>query len=39
MITFATANKGPLQWHYGRKRRRRMKNTHVEIRVREEAKK
>jgi len=29
------ANKGVGQWHYGRKRRRRMKRTHISIQVRE----
>jgi len=32
-INFATANKGPKQWHYGRKRRRVAKRTHIELRV------
>lgn len=29
------ANQGPGQWHYGRKRRRKMKRTHIIIQVKE----
>ena|SRR3989344_1723631 len=29
------ASKGPLQWHYGRKRRQKMKRTHIVISVKE----
>lgn len=35
VIYFASANQGSKVWHSGRKRRRRMKRTHVELRVRE----
>ncbi|MEW6063197.1 MAG: 50S ribosomal protein L22 [Nanoarchaeota archaeon] len=35
IISFFSANKGGLAWHYGRKRGRKMKNTHIEIRVKE----
>lgn len=36
IIYFASANQGSKVWHIGRKRRRRMKRTHVELRVKEE---
>ena len=36
VIKEITANKGPLQWHYGRQRRRRMKRTHIGIKVTEQ---
>lgn len=32
-INFAVANKGPKQWHYGRKRRIKAKRTHIELRA------
>jgi len=35
VVSFFSANKGGLVWHYGRKRGRKMKNTHIEIRVKE----
>lgn len=35
IIDHISAHKAPLQWHYGRKRRRRQKNTHVRIIVKE----
>lgn len=35
IINFAKANFGPHRWHYGRQRRTRMKDTHIEIRVKE----
>lgn len=35
VIYFASANQGSKVWHSGRKRRRRMKRTHVELRVKE----
>lgn len=35
VITSICANKAATQWHYGRKRRRRMKRAHVEIYVKE----
>lgn len=37
VITCIYSNKAPTQWHYGRKRRRKMKRTHIEVYV-EEAK-
>ena len=37
MISNIQANKGTTQWHYGRKGRRQMKQTHVEVLVREKA--
>jgi large subunit ribosomal protein L22 len=33
IITEMKADKGPQQWHQGRMRRRRMKNTHLSIKV------
>ena len=38
MIIEAKANKGTQQWHQGRQRRRRMKNTHLSIKVAENEK-
>ncbi|MBS3156018.1 50S ribosomal protein L22 [Candidatus Woesearchaeota archaeon] len=35
VIEHISANKAPLQWHYGRKRRRKQKNTHLKIIVKE----
>lgn len=35
IINFAKANFGPHRWHYGRQRRTRMKDTNIEIRVKE----
>ena len=39
VIEHICANKASTQWHYGRKRRRKMKRTHSEIYVKEEEKK
>lgn len=33
IINFIKADKGALQWHYGRHRRQRVKNTHMEIKL------
>lgn len=38
VISFAKADFGPQRWHYGRQRRTKMKDTHVEIRVKESEK-
>lgn len=38
-ITYAVANKGEKQWHFGRHRRRLMKRTHLELRAAEREKK
>lgn len=35
VVCFAKADFGPHRWHYGRQRRTRMKDTHVEIHVKE----
>src|SRR3989339_822722 len=35
IIEHVSAHKAPLQWHYGRKRRRRLKNTHIKLIVKE----
>ncbi len=35
IINYMVASKGPTQWHYGRMKRRRMKSTHLEVRVTE----
>ncbi|MCD4759864.1 50S ribosomal protein L22 [archaeon] len=35
IITELKADKGPQQWHYGRLRRRKMKNTHLYVKVME----
>ena len=35
IIYFASANQGSKVWHSGRKRRRRMKRTHIELRAKE----
>ena len=34
-ISYLSVNKGSGQWHFGRKRRRKMKNTNIEIKVKE----
>ncbi len=39
VIVHINAHMGPQQWHYGRQRRRKMKNTHVELVVEEVSKK
>jgi len=38
IITEVKANKGTQQWHQGRQRRRRMKNTHIFVKVMENEK-
>lgn len=35
IITHISASKGSLQWHYGRKRRRKMKRTNLKIIIKE----
>ena len=35
VISYLSVDKGSTQWHFGRKRRRKMKNTNIEIRVKE----
>lgn len=35
IIKHISANKAAIQWHYGRRRRRRMKRTHIEVVVEE----
>lgn len=35
IVSFAKADFGPHRWHYGRQRRTRMKDTHIEVRVKE----
>ena len=39
IIKHISAQKGPVVWHYGRLRRRKQKNTHIEIIVQEAEKK
>ncbi len=34
-ISYLSVDKGASQWHFGRKRRRKMKNTNIEIKVKE----
>ena len=35
VVNFAKADFGPQRWHFGRQRRTRMKDTHIEIHVKE----
>ena len=36
IVSHISAHKAPMQWHSGRQRRRRMKNTHIKIILTEE---